>query len=201
MEFLAEVCRFQAALAVNVDVPGDDVNAIWLCDQDGPWHGSALADLQSWRAWRGDVQVWRHYWTGPIDQRPSPAVGSFWEALAPGTDLMGPGVALSQAQAPFHYVVETDVADGCEDEFHAWYEQEHLPGLSKVPGCLRARRLVRRDGPAGLPRHVACYDLLNAQVTESDPWLAVRHTEWSSRVRPLFRNTRRTLFVHPSSPI
>jgi hypothetical protein len=97
-------------------------------------------------------------------------------------------------------VVETDVAVGGEDDFQAWYEQEHLPGLSKVPGCLRARRLMRRDVPAGLPLHVACYDLVNAQVTESEPWLAVRHTDWSSRVRPMFRNTRRTLFVHPSSP-
>jgi hypothetical protein len=113
---------------------------------------------------------------------------------------MGPDASLPQAQAPFHYVVETDVAVGGEDDFQAWYEQEHLPGLSKVPGCLRARRLMRCDGPAGLPLHVACYDLVSAQVTESDPWLAVRHTDWSSRVRPLFRNTRRTLFVHPSSP-
>jgi len=174
------------------------VSAIWLCDQDGPWHGPALADLQSWRAWRGDVQAWRHYWTGPLDQRPSPAVGALWEALAPGTDLIGPGVSLPRAQAPFHYVVETDVAEGCEDDFRAWYEQEHLPGLSKVPGCLRARRLMRREGPAGHPLHVACYDLLSAQVTESEPWQAVRHTEWSSRVRPLFRNTRRTLFIHPN---
>ncbi|NBW63424.1 MAG: 7-carboxy-7-deazaguanine synthase QueE, partial [Synechococcaceae bacterium WB4_1_0192] len=44
---------------------------------------------------------------------------------------------------------------------------------------------------AGLPLHLACYDLLHADVTESEPWLAVRHTDWSSRVRPLFRHTRR----------
>jgi hypothetical protein len=113
---------------------------------------------------------------------------------------MGPGVAWPMAQAPFHYVVETDVAMGAEDDFQAWYEHEHLPGLSRVPGCFRARRLLRRDGVAGLPLHVACYDLLSAQVTESEPWLAVRHTAWSSRVRPMFRNTRRTLFVHPSGP-
>ncbi len=190
----------KSAQAVTVDEQGDDVSAIWLCDQDGPWQGPALTDLQSWRAWRGDVQAWRHYWTGPLAQRPSPAVGAVWEALEPGTDLMGPDLSWPMAQAPFHYVVETDVAMGAEDDFQAWYEQEHLPGLSRVPGCFRARRLMRRDGPAGLPVHVACYDLLSAQVTESDAWLAVRHTDWSSRVRPLFRNTRRTLFVHPSNP-
>jgi len=176
------------------------MSAIWLCDRDGPWQGPAVADLQSWRPWRGDVHLWRHYWTGPLAQRPNPDVGACWETLEPGTDLWGPGVSMPQAQAPFHYVVETDVASGAEDDFQAWYEQEHLPGLSRVPGCLRARRLVRREALQGLPVHVACYDLASAQVTESDPWLAVRHTDWSSRVRPLFRNTRRTLFVHPGGP-
>lgn len=183
-----------------MDEPGDGVSNMWLCDQDGPWQGPAGADLQSWRAWRGDLQGWRHYWTGPLHQRPSPAAGAVWQTLTPGTDLLGPGVSQPGAQAPFHYVVETDVAAGGEDDFHAWYEQEHLPGLSRVPGCLRARRWMRREGPAGLPLHLACYDLLHADVTESEPWLAVRHTDWSSRVRPLFRHTRRTLFVHPGSP-
>jgi hypothetical protein len=94
-------------------------------------------------------------------------------------------------------------------ELEAWYEQEHLRGLSRVPGCLRARRLVRlavdnsggRSAPDGalssLPLYVASYDLQGPEVTESEPWLAVRHTDWSSRVRPMFRNTRRTLFIRP----
>jgi hypothetical protein len=112
---------------------------------------------------------------------------------------------LGVAQAPFHYVVETHVAAGGEDELEAWYEQEHLPGLAAVPGCLRARRFMRgaaeNAGEAAafsaLPMYVASYDLQGPEVTESAPWLAVRHTDWSSRVRPLFRNTRRTLFIRP----
>jgi hypothetical protein len=128
--------------------------------------------------------------------------------LQAGTDLQSDGY-LNGVQAPFHYVVETDVATGGEGELQAWYEQEHLPGLSRVPGCLRARRLVRLavddaarpsadDGALpSLPFYVASYDLQGPGVTESAPWLAVRHTDWSSRVRPLFRNTRRTLFIRP----
>lgn len=184
--------------ACSAQPRGQQVNALWLCDLASPWRGPVLANLQSWRAWRGDVQAWRHYWTGPLGQRPSLPAGAAWETLRPGTDLLGPAVMADGGQAPCHYVVETDVAPGAEDEFHAWYEQEHLPGLSQVPGCLRARRLVRPDGPAGYPLHLACYDLLDEQVTESEPWLAVRHTAWSQRVRPLFRNTRRTLFVQPA---
>lgn len=170
---------------------------LWLCDLDGPWPGARSDSLQSWRAWRGDVHGWRHYWLGDASTRPpAPAVAA-WQPLEPGTDLPGHDAARIQGQAPYHYVVETDVATGCESELQSWYETEHLPGLASVPGCLRARRLVRSPVTDGLPLHVACYELLAPDVTESSPWLAVRHTDWSSRVRPMFRNTRRTLFVRP----
>lgn len=90
----------------------------------------------------------------------------------------------------FHYVVETDPEPGWNDELHRWYNTEHMPGLAAVPGCIQARRLHNRDhGPLSL----ACYDLTHARVLESAEWLAVRGTEWSSRVRPHFTNTRRTM--------
>ena len=41
---------------------------------------------------------------------------------------------------------------------------------------------------------VAAYDLLTPEVTEHPDWLAVRNTEWSSRVRPHFRRPKRTFF-------
>lgn len=93
--------------------------------------------------------------------------------------------------APYRYVVETDVTAECEDDFNVWYEQEHLPGLASVPGALQAQR-YRAD--SGTPRYYACYDLASLDVFGSPSWLAVRATPWSSRVRPAFRNTRRTMF-------
>lgn len=176
---------------------------LWLCDLPGPWPGAAVLGLQSWRPLRGDVKDWRHYWPGEADRRPAAPAEACWETLQPGTDLCGPDPdppsahGIAAGQAPFHYVVETDVSPGGEEDLHAWYEQEHLPGLASVPGCLRARRLVRREAPAGLPLYFACYDLIRPEVTESGPWLAVRYTPWSDRVRPLFRNTRRTMFIRP----
>jgi 4-carboxymuconolactone decarboxylase len=94
-------------------------------------------------------------------------------------------------KATYHYVVETDVAEQDEAEFNAWYEQEHLPGLARVPGTVLARRFRRNSGA---PRYIACYDLTALATLEHPAWLEVRHTSWSSRVRPLFRNTRRTMF-------
>jgi hypothetical protein len=90
-----------------------------------------------------------------------------------------------------HYVVETDVESGWWDEITQWYEQEHLPGLASVPGCIVARRYLNLD--AG-PRSLACYDLQSEDVLASPPWLAVRATPWSSKARPHFVNTKRNVY-------
>lgn len=93
--------------------------------------------------------------------------------------------------APWHYVVETDVAPDAESDFNAWYDTEHLPGLARVPGTVRAERFIAR---VGTPKYYACYDLHTRETFGSEPWLAVRATDWSSRVRPNFMNTGRTMF-------
>ena len=118
-------------------------------------------------AWRADPQ-------GPEALLPLGA----WEGASRGS------------RAPYHYVVATDVEPQFEDDFNAWYQQEHMPGLAAVPGNVRCARLQR----AGSPRYHACYDLMDPQVLERPEWLAVRHTDWSSRVRPRFRNTQRLMF-------
>jgi hypothetical protein len=98
----------------------------------------------------------------------------------------------SAGESPrFHYVVEMDPAKGWEDQLFQWYDTEHMPGLAAVPGCVRAQRFLNRDSG---PYSLACYDLTDPGARESPAWLAVRHTSWSDRVRPQFRNTRRTLF-------
>ena len=89
-----------------------------------------------------------------------------------------------------HYVVETDPEPGWEEELARWYVEEHMPGLAAVPGCVHARRFLNHDtGPSS---H-ACYALVREDVLGCPPWLAVRGTDWSSRVRPHFTNTRRTM--------
>ncbi len=122
-----------------------------------------------------------------------------WAVLLPeATDTDGsrllqvldvPGQARGQP-TPSHYVVETDPEAGWDDEIGRWYDTEHMPGLAAVPGCIHARRFINQD--AG-PRSLACYDLVSESTLGSPLWLAVRATEWSSRTRPHFTNTRRTM--------
>jgi hypothetical protein len=102
-----------------------------------------------------------------------------------------PGASIGQPPK-FHYVVETDPEAGWADEIARWYDTEHMPGLARVTGCVRASRFLNHDhGPASF----ACYDLVSTETLESQAWLAVRNTEWSERARPHFANTQRTVFT------
>src|SRR5262245_19251588 len=101
-----------------------------------------------------------------------------------------PGASRTVAPA-FHYVVEMDIAPELDADLNAWYDKEHMPGLAACPGTVRARRFRNPDGS---PRYHSCYDLARTETLGSAPWLAVRHTPWSDRVRPHFRNTKRTMF-------
>lgn len=160
-----------------------DENRLWLLDLPPLELAGDVASLPGLSAWQAlDGSLVRLY------LQAAAAPDARWTALAPLRVIDGP----SRGEAfGFHYAVETDVEPGDEAELNAWYEQEHLPGLSAVPGTVRAAR-YRRE--AGAPRYVACYDLTAPQTLERPEWLAVRHTDWSSRVRPTFRNTRRTMF-------
>ena len=124
-----------------------------------------------------------------------------WSRLAPGLPAVqasrleqGLSVAGHDSGQPplYHYVVETDPAPGWLDEILRWYDQEHMPGLSGVPGCTLAQRFINHD--AG-PRSHACYSLLTEDTLGSPPWMAVRNSDWSCRCRPHFTNTRRTMMA------
>ena len=106
------------------------------------------------------------------------------------TELAGSGARHGKL---VHYVVETDVQEGWWQEISQWYEEEHLPGLANVPGCVVARRYLNLDSG---PKSFACYDLESEGVLTSPEWLAVRATPWSSKARPHFVNTHRN--VYPS---
>ncbi|MCM5682216.1 hypothetical protein M8A51_22030 [Schlegelella sp. S2-27] len=114
--------------------------------------------------------------------------GAGWLPLHPLLHLRG---AAAGGDARYHYVVETDVLPEQEADFNDWYDTEHLPGLAAVPGTVHAAR-YRCDTAS--PRYYACYDLADRATFGSPDWLAVRGTAWSSRVRPAFRHTRRTMF-------
>jgi hypothetical protein len=97
----------------------------------------------------------------------------------------------AQADAPWLYIVHTDIPPHIAAEYNEWYDQEHLPRLVTVPGVLRARRYDRVSGPG--PRYLTAYELTGAEVWESPAAHQARKTPWTEKMRSLFTNTRRSL--------
>ncbi len=42
----------------------------------------------------------------------------------------------------FLHMVRVDIAPGYEEEFEAWYEEQHVPDLLACPGWLSAKRFI-----------------------------------------------------------
>jgi len=58
-------------------------------------------------------------------------------------------------------IVQSNPAEGREDEFNEWYENTHLDEVLTVPGIVRAHRYRVKDGsanPSGR-RYLAVYEI------------------------------------------
>jgi hypothetical protein len=62
----------------------------------------------------------------------------------------------STPPTPWLYIVHTDIPAEIVADYNAWYDDEHLPRLVRVPGVVRARRYVA-DGAVS-PRYLTAYD-------------------------------------------
>ncbi len=129
-----------------------------------------------------------------------------------GTQIT-PGDAAAPEGAGALLLNAMNVAPAAEDDFNAWYDQEHLPALGAVPGVLAARRYrstsacsgevdagsptrtcARPSTPDGAThRYVAIYHLASPDVARSAAWNAAVETPWTARVRPHFRDRIRIL--------
>jgi hypothetical protein len=167
----------------------DEADAAKLRDRIG-----RAAELQVFRSidgGEGYAYLESSHDGSPIDRGPALCAALTGATVARLSLLMTVEGASAGTAAPYRYVVETDVAAGREEDFNAWYDDEHLAGLASVPGTVRAARYRSEDGH---PRYHACYDLVRPETLGSPAWLAVRATPWSDRVRPTFVNTKRTMF-------
>jgi len=110
-------------------------------------------------------------------------------------EQINPGEALPSMLAHAQFVAIGDVPREHEDEFNRWYDEEHLPLLSQVPGVMRARRFF---DPNGKPRYVALYDLADERVPQHPDWRAALRTVWSKRIGDLTRDCEWLLRVYRS---
>ena len=76
----------------------------------------------------------------------------------------------------------TEPPPAMEEEFNAWYDEEHLPERLSIPGFRSAQRWVA-DVPPGQGKYLATYELDSAAVLQSPVYLArfQNQTPWSKR--------------------
>jgi hypothetical protein len=107
-------------------------------------------------------------------------------------EQLPPGNQRAPAGAPALLLVAMNVSAEGEADFNAWYEEEHIPALRKVDGCLMARRFRTANAVSdGNQRYLAIYHLASPAVCSSDAWKKAVNTEWTARVRPHFRDPLR----------
>jgi hypothetical protein len=67
-----------------------------------------------------------------------------------------------------------------DEEYNAWYDDEHIPFLMQVPGVLSARRFRAAEGE---PYYLALCDLTAPEVRQSEAFARAIDTPWSARLR------------------
>ena len=89
-----------------------------------------------------------------------------------------------------------------EEEFNAWYDNEHIPERLSVPGFETGLRFVSAFGH---PRYLAMYDLAKPEVLESPEYLKVafdRSSPWTKRVTSRVRVWRSSgRQIHPGNAV
>lgn len=100
-----------------------------------------------------------------------------------------PGDAPSPRGAAGLLVNGMSAAPEGEADFNRWYDEEHIPALSAVPGCILARRFVTSNGCR--QKYLALYHLESPDVVKTAAWAKAVETPWTLRVRPHMRDRLR----------
>src|SRR5213594_1550824 len=87
-----------------------------------------------------------------------------------------------QPMAKGTLIAAMNIGRAAEDEFHDWYDAEHLPERQRVPGFLLCQRWI---GAQDRKVSVATYDLETGSVLKSPAYTAIggeNLSPWSKRV-------------------
>src|SRR5439155_537008 len=102
------------------------------------------------------------------------------EALIVQGQQSGPRGGYAMAKGTL--IAAMNIGKASEDEFHDWYDTEHLPERQRVPGFLVCQRWIGADDRKV---SVATYDLHDLSVLKSPAYQAIggeNLSPWSKRV-------------------
>lgn len=87
--------------------------------------------------------------------------------------------------APFAYIVLTDVDPDWDDEVNRWWDTEHIPMLLENPGYVSARRFVAADAS---PKYLTVYEIESAAAFRDARTSRAMTTPWRERLLPYRRS-------------
>ena len=84
-----------------------------------------------------------------------------------------------------------DLVPQAKQDFYEWHNRQHVPERLSIPGFLRARRFIARQGT---PEFFTLYELNRVETAAGKDYLDRLNnpTEWTRRVMPHFRNMARS---------
>jgi len=119
----------------------------------------------------------------------SKSIGSRCERLCRiEAEQISPGNLAAPVGAEGLLLFAMNVVPEAEADFNDWYDTEHVPRLSAVPGCISARRFKAQSG---VHRYVALYHLASPDVCSSKAWEEAAVTPWTVRMRSQTRDRLR----------
>lgn len=154
---------------------------------DGPRY-LALYDLASADVLKSDA--YQRLWREP-SSRERDMLGSI-----PFTDRRVCELVLDAPEwtrdAPYQLIVCMPPPPGASEDFVAWYREEHIPLLLKVPGWRRARLFRQLEGNG--PAFMAVHELESPAVFDTKEHEAATSTPWRKRIRESVQVYERNLF-------
>jgi hypothetical protein len=93
--------------------------------------------------------------------------------------------AIPEKASPYVLLVRMAIPPQHEAEFNDWYNTDHVPALTGVPGVYGARRY---RATAGSPTYLAMYEMAHADVRTSEAWRMAADSPWTLRMRRLYRD-------------
>ena len=171
-------------------VPGFNACERWIGDE-APAFSVATYDLDSLDVLRSKAYQAIAYdnlsvWSKRVTAKCKRLLRFEGAQITPGTDAApkGSGGLLLNAM---------NVTPEFEGDFNRWYDEEHLPALKQVPGCVAARRFKSSSDTGGTHRYAALYHLASPDVPRSQAWKVAASSPWTDRLRPHFRDHLRIL--------
>lgn len=88
-------------------------------------------------------------------------------------------------EAVFALTVRLNTPADHEQEFNAWYNEDHVPALASVPGVYCARRYVAVEGD---PKYLAIYEMKDAGIVRTPEWEKARLYGRTAQIRPYLKD-------------